>query len=255
MHEFNEQWSAYLDGELSDAEARAFEQSLDESARERLQQEKAVEDALTERLAAPVSCPDEVWSAIKAQAEALDTANADPGNVVAFDPRARRPLWYAASVAAAVLVAFTLASLFQTPPTVENDAVVMAAASIEELAAGSEVEGGRENVERFLRERGIELALAEEDTMPIASLHHDIEIVGAREEHVNGKPVKEVLFACCGYPIKLLTAKRGTPEAAALIAAAERDDNDIQEVREVGGYVTAAVGHHHAPDLLDVFGE
>lgn len=255
MHDFDEQWNAYIDGELSAAEAETFEQSLDEAGRERLQQEKAIEDALAERLAESVSCPDDFWAAIQAKVQALDASEANSGNVVAFEPRARRPMWYAASVAAAVLVAFTLATLFQNRPAADNEAVVMAAASIEELVAGSEVEGGRENVERFLRERGIDLALVEEETIPMASIHHDVHIVGAREERIEGKPVKEVLFACCGYPVKLLTAKRGTPEAAALIAAAERDDNDIQEVREVGGYVTAAVGHHHAPDLLDIFGK
>ena len=71
-------WSAYLDGELTAAEAAAYEESLTDDERTRLALEKQVEAHLAERLSRAVACPDGVWNRLKAEMVGPATASRSP---------------------------------------------------------------------------------------------------------------------------------------------------------------------------------
>lgn len=235
-------WQAYIDGELSAQEAAEFEASLSQPARMRLAEDMRFVRAVNERLSEG-ACPDPVWS--RTQALVRERA-AGP------EPRSHRWYWGAASIAAAAVVAF-MASFYAFDFRGTDDAsVIHAASSVEALAAASEVDAGHENAMRYLREKGFELTLFDEPELEASMGHHrPIRIVGARQERYAGDKVTEVLFSCCGYPVKMLLAKQDSKAAKTLGRAAGEIGTDIQATRIIDGYLAALVSKHSARGLLE----
>ena len=234
-------WQAYLDGELSVSEAAEFEAELDDEERQLLASEMGFESALAEKLSLNATCPDEVWDRTRALIEAQQT------------PRRTMRRWYygAATFAAAASIAFILA-VYAPMDTSPSSAVVMAAQTVEELAAASETPGDRESVHRYLLAHGVRLDLREPMSLHMAGAHPHIELVGVRTEMANGEPVVEMLFACCGKPVKVLMVKQGT-QAALDIGQAAGAGHQVRATRLVGNYLTAVVSDHSAHGLLDIF--
>lgn len=238
---------AYLDGELSVSEVSEFEATLDEAERERLAAEVHLENGLAERLAQDAKCPDDVWERTKALV-AEQHAPARPA-------RLRRWYWGAATLAAAS-VAFFVANNAPTPAA--PSAIVMAAESVEDLAATAECDASREVVQAYLHDHDVELKIGEIEKVAKGSMmkHYGIEILGARSEELpSGKRVVEILFGCCEYPVKVLMAEKGSDAAIEIgEAAGAQNKNHVLTTRTVDGYIAALVGRHQAHGLLDIFG-
>lgn len=238
---------AYLDGELSVSEASEFEATLDEAERERLAAEVHFENGLAERLAQDAKCPDDVWERTKALV-AEQHAPARPA-------RLRRWYWGAAALATAASITFFVAMYTPTPPAAP--AVVMAAESVDDLAATAECDASREAVQAYLHKHGIELEIGKIENVAKGPMrrHYDIEILGARSEKLpSGKPVVEILFGCCKEPVKVLMAEKGSDAAIEIgEAAGAQNKNHVLTTRTVDGYIAAVVGRHQAHGLLDIF--
>ena len=242
-------WQAYLDGELSTSEITAFEGTLSPDERDQLAAEVLLERGIGERLSQGAECPEHLWRRVKNEIAGRS----------GFGRRYRRVLWGSASLAAAASIAFVAAiygpGLLRYAPGIPegSSAVVMAAETIEELQATSTVDPDRDSVQAFLDDHHVDLRLLEKaNDLPMAAIHHDIIIVGAREITVNGDKTLELLFGCCGRPVKLILAKQGT-RAAEIIGAAASKNGQVQNTRHVGDYFTAVVGGHRAHGLLDIF--
>jgi hypothetical protein len=246
---------AYLDGELSAIESSEFEATLDAAESEQLAAEVRFENGLAERLAQDAKCPEDVWERTKA----LLAEQHVPARPVSFS----RWYWGAATFAAAASIVFFVTVFPQSP--LSPSAVVMAAESVDELAASAESESGPKATQAYLRKQGIELKLRDADfkgemvgnTFKPSLIHGDIHILGARMERLpSGKPVVEILFGCCRKPVKVLMAEKGSNAAFEIgEAAAARTMNHILDTRSVDGYITAVVGIHKAHGLLDIFEE
>jgi len=238
-------WQAYVDGELSAGEAAEFEASLTEDDRERLAEDMRFERALAERLSEGAECPDDVWERTRAMVQ----EQAPP--IAALPSRAKRWRLGAATLAAAASVAFFISQYtsFLTGP--DFGPAILAASTLEELAEKSEIEPGVDAAVEFFEESGIDLALVVDQ--PTEGQHRRVEVVGARHDSLGGEDVTELLMGCCGFPLKLLVAKRDSA-AAHEISVATTGDSDIQSTRIVGDYLAAVVGHHPAHALLDVLG-
>ena len=78
MHDKDELWMSYLDGEMSASEAAAFAAGLSDAERARAEGEVRLEAALAARLGAGPACPEATWSAVLAQ----------------MDTRPRRSWWH-----------------------------------------------------------------------------------------------------------------------------------------------------------------
>lgn len=239
-------WQAYIDGELSATEAAVFEASLTESERDQLMADVRFDRALVERLAQNASCPDELWKNTKALLQ-------QQGEAVPVAARRKRWYWGAASLVAAASLAFIL-SLFATPGTsTKTPQLIVSASTLEELRAQSEIESGRDAAQRYLDDKGVGLDISYDIALGImGDHHHPIEIVGARQNIISGVPVTELLFGCCGKPIKVVVARHDS-DAAQEIALAAAHHGQIQATRTVGDYFTAVVGDHAAHGLLDIF--
>jgi anti-sigma factor RsiW len=239
---------AYLDGELSASEISEFERILSAEERDRLAGEIRFERALGERLAHDAECPDAVWRRVE-QIHGLRPR---------FAQRHRRIGWGIASLAAAACIGFFAAvygpGLVRITPGIEMDseAVVLAAETVEELQAASMTQPGRDAVQQFLRNAGITLEVDSVEALPMGALHHDIAIIGARKDPAGRDAVYELLFACCGYPVKVVVARCGS-HAAETIGRAAAVDGQVQATRRVAGYLAAVVGNHEARDLIDIF--
>lgn len=237
-------WQAYLDGELSASEASEFEESLSAGERERVAAELRFESALADALGQDAACPDLLW---KRSVAMLREGRA---------PRRarRRWAWGAGTLAAAVAVAFVVSVLAPVNRAL-SPAVVLAAESIEELAAMSETAAGLDPVQRYLNRHGAKVELSPLDSLAIAEAHHGIVLLGARSQSAAGEPVIEMLLGCCGYPVKVVMAERGSDAAAEIGRSAAGGPGQVQSTRVVGDYVAAVVGDHPAHGLLDIFGE
>jgi anti-sigma factor RsiW len=246
----DELWSAYLDGELSAAEASEFDQSLTPDERERLNAELRVEHALSDALARGGECPDATWSRVKLEMENAGAPQKRLGR------RLVRGMAAAGTLAALLLLTFGL--LQYAGHRISQAAFLQVAeASVAELAESADMRtNDPARAEQYLQERGFDInvpAISGESN----SYHYDTGLVGVRETSFRGDPAAELLFKCCNHPLKIVMARRGTRAAEAMRATAESPtrNDEVQAVSMVGDYVAAVVGKHRAPHLLDLLVE
>jgi hypothetical protein len=242
---------AYLDGELTVGECTEFEATLSPEECERLAGENQFEAGLAEVMSRDADCPDDMWQRIQAQVKVAQA----PRNVVPF----RRKHWLASSVAAAAVVAyfliFSVPTILRLPGDPTDSATLVSAGTVDELAALSETAPSMEAIQKFLEENGINLVLVGANELGMTAIHGKIDVLGAREETVNGKKVVSLLFGCCQMPVKVVIAKRGS-EAGKLLGQTVGDVAcEVQSTRAVGDgrFVAAVVGQHSAGGLLDLF--
>ena len=244
-------WQAYLDGELSASEAADFEASLTDGQREQLAVDMRVERILAEHLGRDAECPDEVWERTKARVARLNETGTPHAT------SRRRWYWGTATLAAAAAFAFVISIIAPIGGSPELSSVVLAATSVEELVATSEAEPGSDSAEKYIREKGVSLHLEDDSLLEtIRGHHYDLRIIGARQELHNGEPVTEVLFECCGRPIKVVLASLDSNVAGEIgLAAAQAQEGHGQATRVVGGYLIAVVSRHESHGLLDMISE
>jgi len=237
-------WQAYLDGELTAAEAAEFEASLSPQERERLAAELRFERAMAERLRQEGECPNAVWKNTRRMI-ARSQRSAAP---------TRRWYWGGASLAAAAAIAFMLAAFGPSVTSPDNRGPILAASSVDEMTAVSEIGPGHENAAAFFQANNIPMGLYKESALEaMPGPHYAIRIVGARRDRLAGEPITELMMSCCGRPVRIIVAERGSKAAKRLgDAAGEKDTNDIQAIRIVNGYLTAVVAKHPATQLLNV---
>ncbi|MCH7908585.1 MAG: hypothetical protein IIB38_03100 [Candidatus Hydrogenedentes bacterium] len=236
-------WQAYLDGELTVIEMSEFETSLDEDERERLAAEMRFEGGLAERLSQDVKCPDEVWERTKALLTGQQEAPA---------PSFRRWYWGMATLATAATLAFMI-SLFGAVNPDTASALVLAAETVEELAATSETDADVDSIRAYLADHDIELELNPVESLAIASTHRHLEVIGVRTNEVNNEPVVEILFGCCGRPVKVMMAAQGSDVATLIGLVSANGNGEVQATRTVGHYLVAVVSDHPTHGLLDIF--
>jgi len=245
-------WQAHLDGELSASEAADFEASLTDAQREQLVIDMRVERVLTEHLSRDADCPDEVWERTKARVAQLDKAK--------VREVAGRRHWYwgtATTLAAAAAFAFVISLLAPTGGSPDSSSLIFAASTVEELVATSESQAGSDSVEHYIREKGIKLYLEDDsflEKLKIGGGHHQLRIIGARQEMHNGVPVTEVLIDCCGRPVKILLVSLDS-DVAGEISLATTQEGHIQATRVIGNYLAALVCRHESYGLLDLLSE
>jgi hypothetical protein len=230
-------WSAYLDAELSASEATAFEESLTERSRQRLEAEVRLERGLGEALCADAACPAATWGRI----EQMIRAQAAP-------TRRWNPWW--TRIAAAAMLALMAGSVWaynhyvSTPPFLQPADSVMALEDLDELGPNWAY------AENYLREHGIHLTLQPLDPGAL-DLHGRLEFLGASHVAYRGDEVVQLLFVCCRKPIRVAVAPKDSRAAARMKAAVDGDR--VRGTREVGDYVVAVVGRHRADGLMNVF--
>lgn len=237
--------SAYLDGELSAAEASLFDSSLTQEERGRLAAEMRLESAMAEALCKNAECPAAVWERVKGQVAAA----AKPLHA----PRSRK--WFNMGLAAAASLVLALAAAYvflqqAAPPflTVAND-------SIEQYEASAETSGDPEAIQGYLDARNMGLTVAN-----WAHGHgghgSKTDLIGVREELYRGEPVVELLVECCGKPLKIVMAPVGSDAANAIgKAMAKPKKSDIQTWEHFDNYVVALVGTHRTRNLLEFIEE
>ncbi|MCC6491278.1 MAG: hypothetical protein IT364_27560 [Candidatus Hydrogenedentes bacterium] len=234
-------WSAYLDGELSASEAADFDQSLTAAEKEQFQAEVRLEGCLGEALSQGAACPEETWKRTRAAVQAL---NGQPARRVT-------PWWLGAYGVAAVL-ALTFAGVvyqayFATPSFLD-----CSEPSADSLVASLELKADSLGaVNDYLHSHGIALTLT--STHGKSGGRHSQELLGVCEEDYQGEPVAQLVYECCGKPVKVVIAPKEGQAAAAIRRAI--DANRVQEFRTIGDYLAVAVSNHYAHGLLDMLSE
>ena len=228
-------WSAYLDGELSAAEAAELEVGLSTSERGRLAGEVRFENALGECLRTG-DCPPPLWSAVRSR---LQTSAPRPG----------RPFWRRTvpGWAAALAVCLVVAGVYGVYAVVGRPhAVTFLAANDAEA-----VDVGAPETEAFLVDHGLRVALQPVRTLEGHARH--AELIGAREMDYDGERVVCVVYVCCGKPVNLIVAPLGGAADRALQDAFV--NGCVQATRHVGNTVAAVVGRHRLPELVNLLQE
>jgi hypothetical protein len=244
-------WTAYLDGELSSSESLEFDNALSDKERERLIAEKRFESALADRLSGDIKCPDELWNRVAAQMRHADRQE-----------RVMPPiLWKLVATGAAaaglllvVSVVFLTGRHNSTPGATEvvesqpgDDFLEIIA--VPELERQAETEGDAVAATRFLKARGIPLAVQPVSTVvpPETSVHEAV-FLGARERTVGGDRVVDLMWNCCKEPVIISLATEGSAAASRIDRAF--GDGKIKGQRRLGGHVAGLVSEHASPAFL-----
>ena len=230
---------AYLDGELTACEAAEFEATLSDADRAGLLAEQRLHRGIADALACEVPCPDGLWE----QTQAALRRQTGP-----------RPVWRRVGTAASVLAAAAIALmvsmwLFNVN---EESSIVMAARSVDELRAESEIPAGPDEAEAYLAAHGIHLTFEPQRRPKLIQVFHRLDFVGAKTNHVWDEDVVTLLVVCCNSPVKVVFAKKKS-EAAKALGEAAATSEEVQVLQPFDGYVVAVVSHHGAPYIMDVF--
>ncbi len=233
-------WMAYLDGQMSAAEASAFDESLTAEEREQLAAEMRLEAGIAERLAAKVACPDATWEALRSQLEGKPATV--PTNVVRLPLRS---LGLIAAAAAVVLVFYSVrgGDTVDSAPTSGSFDSAVSVAELENMAHGV-------GVEEYFTQHNIQLAVADFSESHGHSHHKTIRAIGACDGDCPYGSLYEVLFECCGEPVRVVLAEQSS-RGARMIKQAQAHGK-VQATRMIGGYLAGVVGIHHAEELLDL---
>ena len=237
--------SAYLDGELSAAEASRFDSSLTPEERGRLAAEMRLESAMAEALCKNAECPAAVWDRVKGQVAAAGR----PSHTGVSRKWVNLGLASAASLLLVLAAAFAFSQ--QRIPaflTVAND-------SVENYEESSETSDNLDAIQGYLDAHRLGLT--------VANWQHGhgghgskTDLIGAREEMYHGEPVVELLVECCGEPLKIVMAPAGSDAANAIgKAMAKPKKSDVQTWEHFDNYVVALVGTHRARNLLEFIEE
>jgi anti-sigma factor RsiW len=250
-------WTAYLDGELSAAEAAEFEKSLSTEEKQQLAAEMQFEEGLMHILSEDEPCPDVLWDRVCRDVAAPQSAPAKSGAW----------FWRVSALAAGVAIVMAVA----LPQSVSDDDDAMANRgnvidtpdeqfasilpaflafgenSVESLQQQAQVNGDESGVNAFMREHGFKLAL---ETAQAEPGHHALRLIGAREVAYDDEAVLELFYECCEQPMKVIVAKQGG--AAAEHLAVGVANGHAQASRHVGDYVAAVVGKHGFDNLVRV---
>lgn len=240
-------WQAYIDGQLSAAEASEFEESLTPGERELLAADAGFERRLGEKLSQPLGIPEDIWQRTLAKVEASREAESP-----APARRMGRWAWGIATLATAAMMAFLISGQLAQQNTFGTPSIVLAAADVETLQARAETEATLDALQVFLQERGVDVdvALDLNNHYAVRTQGHSVRFLGAGAEPFGDEQVVEMYFDCCHEPAKVLIAPRGSAAAAA-ITKAFGNAGDVQAIRDAGDYLIAVVGLHQAHDLLD----
>ena len=240
--------TAYLDGELSAAEAAELDKSLTPAEKTSLSAEIKLERAIGERLSRGVACPDDVWQRTMAAVE----MKAAP--VHQLGPRRN---WMYGVAAMAAMLAITAAGLFLHANTTNSGSSIFTVAKGTTVAMLQEQAQFRnldtDSVNTYFKEHGFKVAMTNTDVQIPAGHHRPRVLLGLRPATNHGDDVMELMFNCCGRPLKVVVAKAGTQtarEIGDLMA-----EGKIQESRRVGEYVAALVGKHESHGLLEYLTE
>lgn len=235
--------TAYLDGELSAAEAAEFDTSLTPQQKHNLAAEMKFERAIGERLSRGAACPDDLW---KKTLAAIDEKTSP---VVEFRPRRT---WMYAVTAMAAALAIGVAGLLVNFNAANRGPSILAmekGTTIEALQAQAELKGhDTESVNAFFKEHGFNLAMTTADVQIPGDHHTPRVLLGMKPTNYRGDDVMELMFNCCGRPLKVVVAKTGSKTANEIGAAMAA--GQLQESRHVGEYVAALVGKHEIHGLL-----
>lgn len=243
-------WQAYIDGELSAAEASEFEQSLEPTERELLAADAQFERRLGEKLAEPVACPDSVWEEIEMRARPTVVLTGNSGGSSASMPR--RTMWAAATLAAAASLAFMISMALNFGADDGDTAIVSAASTVEELQRRAETDSTVEGAQAYFKAHDLpfEIDFSAERLFPPPLEVHKLDFLGMGTEQVNDELISEALFNCCGKPVKVLIMPRDS-DAAVVVGRAMAIGSDVLAMQRRGKYLVAIVAEHSADELIN----
>jgi len=235
QHENDEQWMAYVDGQLSTSEAAAFDSGLSAAEKSRAEQEIRFERAIGEVLTAGPGCPDHLWEELRSKIA--------PGRKSRWQPfNGMRGFAFAAAASLVVGLGvlaqafFGSAGVLDLPPTV---AALQSEATFQPDIA---------QIQAWLDEQGIDLSVLSVDAM--GETRHPMTMLGATLARYRNEEVLELLYNCCGQPAKVVLAPENSRVAAELRQGEGR--GKVQDSLAVNGYLAAVVSPHRSPELLDL---
>ena len=225
--EYDRNWSAYIDGELSASEAEAFESKLSAEELEHLNKEKAFEQSIGDSLSNAPSCPDHLFE------DVVKKISAEGGR----SGRAYKLLSVAALAACLGLVFLWPAKQLEA-----NNSPMTVAELKSQAITGDHLD----DINKFLREKNIELELTTVDD----GHHHAKSIIGAGIEKVAGEEVVTLMFTCCGRPAKVYLLRNGSRAEELMVNDGKAAKGSIQALVKKGNYRLAVSSPHDSVSLL-----
>jgi len=235
---------AYLDGELSAAEAADFDRSLSEEERERLASEMQLEALLAERLSDTIVCPNHVWVDATARIKKVQRR-----------PRIRfwRRLTYGLIPLTAAALLLVILVLHRAQPTDSPvpQFLLLPEGDVSALAAHAQVSEAPSDVRDFLNQRAVQVSFDPANLLD--SQETPYMLLGACENEFEGETLIELLFSCGEYPAKVVIVRQSGPAAEEVGKAIAR--GKVRASRPVGNSLIAVVGANAPADLLSFIAE
>lgn len=248
LPEREELWMAYLDGEMTAAEAAAFVASLEPGERALSESETRLEAALASRLTAGPACPDATWE----QTLALLHGHTAPRQWWRVERPLRAVAIFIVAVAAwAAAFGLNYDRIFaQANGSAANPMLALAANSLDEMLASAEVRGGQAEIQAFLDENRIPVALYTEGNDEHGH-PRKAQLLGAGLERYGAVDVPVIYAACCGKPVKVVFL-----HACGRAKSGHCKDPDVVKSKRVGDFMAFIVTQHkHGAGILAMLDE
>jgi len=217
---------AYIDGELTLEQSAEMELSLSDESLQGLQREGALEARLAEHLKGP-GCPVALWGQLKRQM--TSEKHAAQFRIRRFPKK--RWLWVPLAASLAVVAGLRFSS---------DDLSFLERVS---TVAALQAEAVLHNPMDVMAENGFDLTI-----MTVPPGGHSIEVLGGYTAKIAHESVAVVCVNCCGKPIRVLVARRGSRAAKAL-----RDCETLQSVSWRGDLQLAVIAESPTDEALNLF--
>ena len=236
----DELWWAYVDRELTPAEASHVDEMISSEDRVRAAGDLAMEAELAEVLGAPVECPKHAWKAAVAAVKHEQRA---------VRRRARWTRWsLAACIPAAAMALILLLAFFPKQQPQQPSFLSLKGLDVSSVAAKSQVTDGVSGVRDFMARLELPVALDPADALD--GQDRPYRLIGARNDTFNGERVVQLLFDCEGQPASIVIAQKAGNAAREIGKALA--SGTVRASRAFGDVVVAVVGADAPRDLIRV---
>lgn len=232
---------AYLDGELSPAEAADLDQALSSEERARFASELRFERTVAAKLS-DAACPDNSWWRAKAS---LQRRRAGAGRFAAWMG------WRAAAVFACFAVVAAAAVFFRPQAPTKTEHLPLQRDTLGTLKTRAQVTDGLPSARAVVQAAAFNVSLDPLNSLEAAESPY--RLLGARGDDFHGELVVRLFFDCSGAPAEMVLVPRAGQAAAEVGRAVAA--GDLESCRQIGNALVAVIGSSVPSGLVQIIDE
>lgn len=233
---------AYMDGQLSESDAAAFEQALTPEQKQILEADKVLQDRLVRALREKDMCPDGLWRKVQD-----DLARED-------GPVRKLRVFAMVAAAACLVLGLALIGVYLVPSDEPVEHMVSFAATTGQFAELASIRGDQATIAQALTDNGFAVQMA--DIAESNRQHrHRVNLLGMNVIELGGRGHRcaHLRFSCCGRQVSTFVVRESPNVTPKSFKPPETSRQVRRTARHVDGYLVVTMSHHPPTAVAGLF--